>query len=209
MTHAILATLVLITALARVSAAEPITVGKWSPAPVADNDGVGFYDGASWDCSTCNIRFQLQGSLEYLHNGADRPVAFGYRQFEGAVLVSRTTAWTKGVLSWQPAADAFIYDTGEGYIHSSWQGTNMVLFRLVTGLSTRYWLGVEDLPVGGPQDRDFNDSIYQWTATTVLPPPPPHPPIPEPGTWTLALAGLVTVLGWRSRVATRLRALDR
>jgi hypothetical protein len=206
MTHALLATLVLVTALARVSAAEPITVGKWSPAPVADNDGVGFYDGASWDCATCNLGFQLPGALEYLHDGAHRPVPFGYRQFEGAVLVSRNTAWRKGVLSWHPAVDAFIYDTGEGYIHSSWQGTNMVLFRLVAGVSTRYWLGVEDLPVGGPQDRDFNDSVYQWTATTTT--PPPSSPVPEPGTWTLAVAGLVVALRRRALAAIRQRAFD-
>lgn len=191
MKRAILAAVVLVSALARVSAAEPITVGKWSLAPSADNDGIGFYDGASWDCAACNIGFHLRGSLEYLHDGAHRPVPFGYRDFEGAVLISRTTAWTRGVLSWHPAADAFIYDTGEGYIHSSWQGTNMVLFRLVGGVTT-YWLGVEDLPVSfRAQDRDFNDSIYQWSVATA---PPPSSPVPEPATWTLALAGLVTVL---------------
>lgn len=189
MTHAILATLLVLT-LARASAAEPITAGKWSPAPAANNDGFGFYDGASWDCAACNIGFHLRGSLEYLHDGGHRPVPFGYRAFDGAVLISRTTGWTKGVLKWQPAADAFTYDTGEGYIHSSWQGTNMVLFRLVSGVWTTYWLGVEDLPIGfREQDRDFNDSIYQWSVASATP-----SPVPEPGTWMLALAGLVTVL---------------
>jgi hypothetical protein len=206
MTHAIVAALIVLTLLAGVSAAEPISAGIWTPTPLADNDGVGFYDRPSWDCSTCNIGFQLRDPrLEYLHDGAHGAVPFVYRHFEGAGLIGRSTAWTDGFLSWDAVTHAFIYDTGTGYVLSSWQGTNMVLFRLVGTAAITYWLGVEDIPVGfGVEDRDFNDSIYQWSAVPALPPPPPPPPpppVPEPATWTLALAGIATALGWRSRAA--------
>lgn len=184
--------------------AEPITAGMWSKVPPADNDEFGFYDGLSWDCAACNVGFQLREAVEYLHDGGHGPVGFGYRGFEGAALISRTTAWTGGVLSWDSAAGSFVYDTGTGYFHDSRQGTNMVLFRLVAAAATVYWLAVEDIPVGwGREDRDFNDSIYRWEVTSTAPPgPPPAPqpaPIPEPGAWRLALTGLLLTLGWRAR----------
>jgi hypothetical protein len=193
-----------LTLAPRTAAAEPITAGVWSAAPAADNDEFGFYDGLSWDCAACNIGFQLKEALEYLHDGMHRPVGFKYRQFPGAALISRTTAWTDGVLSWDAAAESFLYNTGTGYFHDSRQGTNMVLFRLVAVAATIYWLGVEDIPVGwGREDRDFNDSIYRWEVPRAGPPgPPPEPqppPIPEPGTWRLALTGVLLTLGWRVR----------
>lgn len=190
------------------SHADPITAGVWSPAPPANNDEFGFYDGLSWDCAECNVGFKLKGAIEYLHDGAHRPVGFGYRGFADAALISRTTDWTAGVLSWDPDSGSFLYSTGTGYFYNSWQGGNMVLFRIVAAAATTYFLGIEDIPIGwGREDRDFNDSIYTWAVAHAvpLPPPPasPPPPIPEPGTWALALTGLTMALAWRARHRSR------
>jgi hypothetical protein len=200
MRRASIAAMMLLSVLCGASVADPITGGTWSLAPSANNDGVGFYDGLSWDCAECNVGFQLLGPLEYLHDGAHRPVGFGYRQFAGALLISRTTDWTNGFLSWDPGTQGFMYDTGTGFFYNSWQGTNMVLFRMIGAAATTYFLGVEDIPIGwGREDRDFNDSIYRWSVLATVPPPPPvpPPPIPEPGTWALMLGGLAMLLRGR------------
>lgn len=218
-----IAAVMLLSVLRGVSAADPITAGSWTLAPAANNDGVGFYDGLSWDCAECNVGFQLLGPLEYLHDGVHRPVPFGYGQFAGAVLISRTTDWKNGSLSWDPGTQGFMYDTGTGFFYNSWQGTNMVLFRMVSAAATTYFLGVEDIPTGwGREDRDFNDSIYRWSVLSPFPPPPPPvppPPIPEPGTWTLALSGLAMAFrslrsgrsGWtrRREALPRTAAIER
>ena len=204
MRHILALALTLFALLPGQSHADPVTAGAWSPAPLADNDEFGFYDGLSWDCAACNVGFKLKGAIEYLHDGAHRPVGFGYRAFAGAALISRTTDWTGGVLSWDGNSGSFMYSTGTGYFYNSWQGSNMVLFRIVEAAATTYFLGIEDIPIGwGREDRDFNDSVYSWNVASAgpLPPPPTSPPapVPEPGAWALALTGLTMALGWRAR----------
>jgi hypothetical protein len=185
------AVLLLATCLAVPATANagPITSGVWSPVGNTWNTGTIFWDNQSGDCDVCNAGTLLNiifGPLEYLHDGSGGATAFKFNQ---AVSYTKfgSLSVLKGTFSQQPDGN-FTYDNTAGLIANSLAtGWQFALFRQVGPQSTRYFIGVEDLPVGPSllqqqlsgngwtSDADFNDYMASFTLENV----------PEPSTLML------------------------
>ena len=182
----------------------PITTGVWSTVEDVDSDASSFWDGASWDCSTCGVGYLLAGytgltNLEYLHNGTGQFVSFRFDDpFIATSLIFNLTAWTSGVLG-RDLHGAFTYDSGTGrYSNSSTDnGQQFALFRRVGLETTQYFLGIEDILLSEtPNDRDYNDFGVTFTL--------PNHAVPEPS--TLLLMGCsIAGLAFRKRAVCRER----
>lgn len=179
--------------------ADPIVLGttNWthSNTPVMSNTQESlviapFWSGLSWDCDLCGVGYLINAygdDLEYLHDGQGRGVNFRFALEENITspaYFGGITAWTNGVFG-RREDGAFIYDNGVGMQYNSWDnGVQFALFRLVGPDSTRYFLGIEDIPVMWElNDHDHNDFIVSFGQ--------PHASVPEPSSLMLmGLAGL-------------------
>lgn len=176
--------------------ADPITVnpGTWTNAstPVGDPESTlltaPFWSGLSWDGTFYGIGYMIDAfdtpSLEYLHDGLGRAVNFRFEpedDISAPVYFGGITAWNHGTFG-RRADGAFTYDTGTGFSYNSWDnGEQFALFRLVGAETTRYFLGIEDIPVRWElNDHDHNDYITTFTEA--------HASVPEPT--SLMLMGL-------------------
>jgi hypothetical protein len=168
--------------------ADPITAGgTWSnPSatfgdPSLEGTAISpFWSGLSWDCALCGVGFLIDASgtdgLEYLHNGSGQASAFRFDPEDEISLPSllfSITGWTNGTLG-RRADGAFTYDTGTGYVSNSWDNPEQyALFRLVGPETTRYFLGIEDIPVSiENNDKDYNDYVVSFTQPTHSVPEP-------------------------------------
>lgn len=178
--------------------ADPITIGSWVgvTTPVTDpsqGDIVvsPFWSGLSWDCTFCGIGYLINAftpGVEYLHNGTGQAVPFRFEpddQLFDFTHLGGITAWTNGVFG-RRADGAFTYDSGTGHVSNSWDNPGQyALFRIVSPVSTTYYLGIEDILVSYTvNDHDHNDYIVSFQQ--------PHR-VPEPSSMLLmgcAIAGL-------------------
>ena len=184
--------------------AGPITTGSWSFVSAidpADNDLAPFWDGLSWDGEYLGVGYLLDANttpeLEFLHDGSGNPVSFRFDDSGIAwTLLYSITAWTEGVFG-QTADGAFTYFTGNWFTYDSVNNPEQfVLFRIVDPDETRYFLGIEDIPVSySPNDQDHNDYVVGFAQ-----------PVPEPSTLLLLGAGAAGLLGRRARHVRRSQA---
>jgi len=168
-----------------------ITTGTWT----AMNAGA-YWNNPSWDGVGLNVGQLVTAwgwAGEYLSaDGA--PVAFAFAQPEVFTQAVSITAWLDSRAIWQ-LPDGSVSFTTHGYTYNTLTTPQQfALFRYTGSTQIVYILGVEDIPVTMPSDRDFND--YIGFAITYLPPPPPPTPTPEPGTLALMLSGGLVTL-WR------------
>jgi hypothetical protein len=172
--------------------ADPIVVGTstWtnSNSPVMSNSQEGlvispFWSGLSWDCNICGVGYLINAygdDFQYLHDGQGNAVNFRFAPEDNIstpAFFGGITAWTNGVFG-RRQDGAFTYDNGVGMQYNSWDnGVQFALFRLVGASSTRYFLGVEDIPVVWElNDHDHNDYVVSFNQ--------PHP-VPEPSSLLL------------------------
>jgi hypothetical protein len=189
------------------AAADPVTVGTWSPVPALMHNGTPWFDRTSADCYTCAVGYYLPPAAEYLHAQNGEAVGFGFEGWRNASIVGAVSDYAAaGRFSYDGLS--FSYDNGHGFTSSSWQRTHMALFRLVEDSRITYWLGIEDLPASARGiDWDYNDLILQMVvdrpSTRIVPsvtpprlPPPAGPtggvpsPAPEPGALIMVATGL-------------------
>jgi hypothetical protein len=159
--------------------ADPITVnpGTWTStsSPLTDSEGgllsAPFWSGLSWDGTYYGIGYMIDAynlpAIEYLHDGSGRAVNFRFDaddEISTPSYFGGITAWTHGTFG-RRADGAFTYDTGTGFSYNSWDnGSQFALFRLVGPEFTRYFLGIEDIPVRfAVNDHDHNDYITTFT----------------------------------------------
>lgn len=185
--------------------AGPITAGVWSSVSGVDSNQDPFWDGASWDCDTCNVAQILAGTtglggLEYLHDGSGGFTSFAFDQplLDFMVLASMT-GWKDGVLE-HKAGGAFGYDSGTGHVSDSLDGGKQyALFRRVGLDSTQYFMGVEDILLSqAHNDRDYNDLIVAFTVPNEVVPAV----VPEPSTLILIGGGLAGLAARRRACTT-------
>jgi hypothetical protein len=167
--------------------ADPITVGgTWSDpstllADPLDGASVApFWTGLSWDCPTCGVGYLIDAygpeNIEYLHNGSGRGTGFLFEPGDDISLPSmlfNITGWMGGTFGRRDDG-AFTYDTGTGHVYNSWDDPGQwALFRLVGEETTRYFLGIEDIPVNYEiNDHDHNDYVVTFTQPTHSVPEP-------------------------------------
>ena len=188
--------------------AELVTLGVWSLAAGADNDGDPFFDGHSWDCGTCGIGWQLAPAAEYLHAESNprRAVPFYWSNWQGGAHLGGQSAYLSEHRFTYDGWEFFL-DNGHGFTARSGDGTNALLVRLVGLSAIRYWLWLEDLPPGA-NDADFQDHGLTWQEGPGSGHPDPGPaPVPEPGALMLVASGIA--VGARRWLAARPLAADR
>lgn len=168
------------------ASADPITVGGAWSNPTAlitdplDSSAVApFWSGLSWDCALCNVGYVVDAygteNIEYLHNGTGRATGFRFDiadEISVPSLLFSLTGWTGGTFG-RRADGAFTYDTGTGHTYNSWDDAGQwALFRVVGPETTRYFLGVEDIPVSYEiNDHDHNDYVVTFTQPHSVPEP--------------------------------------
>lgn len=168
--------------------ADPITIGgTWTSPnlPISDPllEGVAvspYWTGLSWDCDTCGVGFLIDAfgipGLEYLHNGTGQAASFRFEpeeEISAPSLLFNITGWMGGTFGLR-ADGALTYDSGTGHLSNSWENPEQyALFRLVGPETTRYFLGIEDIPVSFEvNDRDYNDYVVTFTTPTQSVPEP-------------------------------------
>jgi hypothetical protein len=204
--------LILVLALLVPSAAlaDPISIGgMWSAASTpASGDPTGqplgvqpFWTGTSWDGPLLGVGYLIDAfgtqGLEYLHDGTGHYTSF---RFDDEILnLTRINGitWNPGVFGLRTDG-VFTYDAGPGRVSNSWDdGQQFALFRLVGTESTRYFLGIEDIPLSiGHNDRDYNDYVATFETAHV----------PEPGTLLLLSVGMAALAVRKKRGARKARA---
>ena len=199
---------VALLALPSLAFADPITVnpGTWtSPStPLTDSEGgllaAPFWSGLSWDGNFYGVGYLIDAfntpSIEYLHDGSGGALnfRFGPEEISTPIFFGGITAWTNGTFG-RRADGAFTYDTGTGFTYNSWDnGEQFALFRIVGPEVTRYFLGVEDIPVRfAVNDHDHNDYITTFTETRAS--------VPEPTSLMLMGLGALGLAVRRRRAA--------
>lgn len=195
--------LVLALLLPSTAMAGPITVGTWSPtaAPVSSDASqaelglLPFWSNPSWDGVDLAFGNLVNAydtvGLEYLHDGTGNYTAFRFDE----EIVDLTKLF--GFSGWNGALGiengVFTYSGVSGTYTSMDTPEQFALFRLVSGDSTRYFLGVEDILYGAEvNDRDYNDYVASFTTQ----------PVPEPGTLLLLGSG-VAALAARRKLSGR------
>jgi hypothetical protein len=172
------------------ASAGPISTGTWTSIALAFDGTAPFWGGTSWDCAACGVGDVLApyGPLEYLSDD-DKAVAFTFSDpVISWTLVSSQTAWTGGILNY--ANGVFSYNNLRTPVTNSVDHYGQfALFRQVTPALTRYFLGIEDIPLSASQnDLDYNDYVVSFSVPTTT----THT-VPEPSTLLLmgtAMAGL-------------------
>jgi len=164
------------------ASAGPISTGTWTSIALAFDGTAPFWGGTSWDCAACGVGDVLApyGPLEYLSDD-DKAAAFTFSDpVISWTLVSSQTAWTGGILNY--ANGIFSYNNLRTPVTNSVDHYGQfALFRQVTPSLTRYFLGIEDIPLSALQnDLDYNDYVVSFSVPT----PTTHP-VPEPSTLLL------------------------
>ncbi len=190
--------------------ADPITAsGLWSPTmtpPSADPnvlplEATAFWSNWSWDGPLMGVAYLINAyhteNLEYLHNPDGSAASF---RFDDEIVNQRflfgITSRTTGVFG-RNEFGAFTYDDGVGRANSWDNGEQFALFRIVGPETTRYILGVEDIPVRlWYSDTDYNDYVTTFETK----------PVPEPGTLLLLGSGMAMLAAQRRRAARKARS---
>lgn len=164
------------------ASAGPISTGTWTSIALAFDGTAPFWGGTSWDCAACGVGDVLApyGPLEYLSDD-DKAAAFTFSDpVISWTLVSSQTAWTGGILNY--ANGIFSYNNLRTPVTNSVDHYGQfALFRQVTPSLTRYFLGIEDIPLSALQnDLDYNDYVVSFSVPT----PTTHQ-VPEPSTLLL------------------------
>jgi hypothetical protein len=179
--------------------AEPITVGIWtatSPlsggAPIEALDAAPFWSGLSWDCEFCGVGYILGAygdtTLEYLHDGSGHPVSFRFNEPITTPTFIYTNTWRAGGVIGQREDGAITFGNGTDFYNSWDDPYQFALFRLVSGNSTTYFLGIEDMLYDDPlNDHDYNDYVAKFSPK----------PVPEPGTLVLLGSGAAALVARR------------
>ena len=182
----VLATALLV--MPSLASADPITLtpGSWTGAstPPAHPEGnllaTPFWSGLSWDGNTSGVGYMIDAfttpMIEYLHDGTGQAVNFRFEpddEISGPLYFGGITGWNHGTFGIR-ADGAFIYSTGTGITYNSWDnGDQFALFRIVGPETTRYFLGIEDIPVSWEvNDHDHNDYIVSFTENRASVPEP-------------------------------------
>ena len=177
--------------------------GVWSVAPSPDQDGNPFWDNQSQDCggSDCGAHFAIlnpqagvfdpnDGILEYLHDGNNGAVAFGFTSLAGWTPIYSSTTCNDGFPGRDANTQAVTYTINSPcndgvnpnfFADSLNNPEQFALFRQVGQHGTRYYFAFED-KAGTASDYDYNDLVMSLSPRSV----------PEPT--TLALFG-TAVLG--------------
>ena len=138
-----------------------------------------FWGGLSWDCDQCGVGYLIDAygadNIEYLNDGFGNAVNFRFDLQDTISTPSYfagITAWTNGVFG-RREDGAFSYDNGMGFSSNSWEnGRQYALFRIVGPESTRYFLGIEDIPViFALNDHDHNDYVVTFEQRHNVPEP--------------------------------------
>jgi hypothetical protein len=191
--------------------ADPITAsGLWSPTmtpPSADPtalplEATAFWSNWSWDGPLMGLVYRIDAyhteNLEYLHNPDGSAARFRFdEEIINQSFLFGITSRTTGVFGINEFG-AFTYDDGVGPRVNSWDnGEQFALFRIVGPDTTRYILGVEDMPVSAwYSDRDYNDYVTSFQTASV----------PEPGTLLLMGSGMAMLAAQRRRAARKARS---
>ena len=175
-------------AMPSLASADPITLtpGSWTGASTplsGDPEGLlaaPFWSGLSWDGNTMGVGYMIDAfttpTIEYLHDGTGHAVNFRFEP-DGAISAPTyfggITGWDHGTFGIR-ADGAFTYNTGTGITYNSWDnGDQFALFRIVGPETTRYFLGIEDIPVSWEvNDHDHNDYITAFTENRASVPEP-------------------------------------
>jgi len=188
--------------------ADPITVspGSWtSPlTPVTDAEGglqvAPFWSGLSWDGNLLGVGYLIDAfntpTIEYLHNGSGQALNFRFEpdEISDPIHIGGITLLNHGTFG-RRADGAFTYNNGAGSSYNSWDnGDQFALFRIVGPDITRYFLGVEDIPVRfALNDHDHNDYITTFTEKPAS--------VPEPTSLMLMGLGALGLAVRKRRVA--------
>jgi PEP-CTERM motif len=202
-TALLLPTLLLMPAAAQAVPIVPAT-SAWSTVTPASPNALTvtpFWDNSSWDCAACGVADLISAhdkpTLEYLNDGVGGYSPFAFDDVGIVpVFVNSLTAWTGGIFGVN-SNGSVSYSTPNGLSSNSLDNPQQfVLFRLVGLNTTRYYIGVEDIPLSwAANDRDYNDYIVTFTTPTT----PTQNPVPEPST-LLLFGSAIAAFGIRRRM---------
>ncbi len=179
-----------------VSEAGPIIpdglTGIWSDAPLPDKNDPPFWDNQSQDCGggDCGVynailhpqagSFDVNGgTLQYLHDGNDGYVAFGFTSVAGWTAIYSSTTCNQGFPGRDATTQAITYTINlpcnDGvnpnfFADSLNNPEQFALFRQVGDTHIRYYFAFED-KAGTASDFDYNDLIMSWTERRAAPEP--------------------------------------
>jgi hypothetical protein len=162
-------------------------------------EATAFWSNWSWDGPLMGVAYLINAyhteNLEYLHNPDGSAARFRFDE----PIINQTwlfgiTSRTTGVFGMNELG-AFTYDDGISPHANSWDNAEQfALFRIVGPETTRYILGIEDIPVGlWYSDKDYNDYVTTFETK----------PVPEPGTLLLLGSGMAVLAARRRRAARK------